>query len=334
MVAVIARSKDESSGLRPMEPSRDLGGVARLIQSVFAQELDRAGQAALREMRNMSRLGPLLWWLGRASVEFNEMLSGFVWVEEGKIVGNVTVSRAAPGSFRWIISNVAVAEPYRGRGIARALMDAALELIQEWRGTVVSLQVRDNNATAIRLYRNMGFQAIFGTAYLRLDQVPSVEPLLIEPARLRPRRFTAGDARLDFELACAATPEKVQKEQPVRLARFRLGAEQHVSDWTRRLAGGGSTLRLVLESEGHFLASITAETGTWWREGRLSLIVHPSSRGQVERELASHALFHLAGRPRRTILVRHPTYHPEGIEAFRSFGFEEERTLLWMKREL
>lgn len=334
MVAVIARSKDGNSGLRPMEPSRDLGGVARLIQSVFAQELDRAGQAALREMRNMSRLGPLLWWLGRASAEFNEMLSGFVWVEEGKIVGNVTVSRVAPGSYRWIISNVAVAEPYRGRGIARALMDAAMELVQEWRGTVVTLQVRDDNAAAIHLYRNMGFQAIFGTAYLRLDQAPAVEPLPIQAARLRTRRFTSGDARKDYELVCAATPENVQKEQPVRLARFRLGAEQHVSDWTRRLAGGGPTLRLVLESEGHFLASITAETGTWWRESRLSLIVHPSSRGLVERELASHALFHLAGRPQRTVLVRHPTYHPEGIEALRSFGFEEERTLLWMKREL
>ena len=289
-----------------MEPSRDLAGVARLIQTAFADELDRAGQAALREMRNMSRLGPLLWWLDRVSIEFSELLSGFVWVEDGQIVGNVTVSRAAPGSRRWIISNVAVAEPYRGRGIARALVDAAIELIREWSGQVITLQVRDNNAPAVHLYQSMGFQGIFGTAYLRLDRVPELKPVGLDSVRLRPRRFTPAEARREYELACAATPEKVQLEQPVRLSRYRLGFEQSLSDGVRPLAGGGPTLRLVLESEGHLQATITAETGTWWRESRLLMMVHPASRGQVEKELVSHALFHLRRWPRRVTLVRHP----------------------------
>lgn len=334
MVAVIARRKTETSGLRPMEPSRDLSGVARLIQTAFAGELDRAGQAALREMRNMSRMGPLLWWLDRASVGFNELLSGFVWVEEGQIVGNVTVSRAAPGSFRWVISNVAVAEPYRGRGIAWALMDAAIELIHEWNGRVVTLQVRDDNPAAIHIYESMGFQDIHGTAYLRLDRIPPVGAVPLEAARLRPRRFSASDARLEYELARAATLQKAQIEQPVRLARYRLGFEEHLADRTRQLVGGGPTLRLVQEANARFEATVTAETGTWWREGRVHLTVHPSSRGRVEQALISHALHHLGRWPRRVILVRHPTYHPEGIEAFRSFGFREERTLLWMRREL
>ncbi len=334
MVAVIARRKIEVSGLRPMEPSRDLAEVARLIQIAFADELDRAGRAALREMRNMSRLGPLLWWLDRASIEFSELLSGFVWVEDGRIVGNITVSRAAPGSHRWIISNVAVAEPYRGQGIARALMDAAIELICEWGGKVITLQVRDNNAPALHLYRSLGFQEVFGTAYLRLDRVPVVEPHRFDSARLRSRHFTPSDARKDYELACTATPEKVQIEQPVRLARYRLGFEQTLGDWIRYLAGGGRNLRLVLENDGRFEATITAEPGTWWLESRIFLAVHPDSRSQVEKELVSHALHHLRRWPRRITLVRHPTYHPEGIEALKFFGFREERTLVWMRRDL
>ncbi len=334
MVAVIARRKTESSGLRPMEPARDLAGVARLIQAAFADDLDRAGRAALREMRSVSRLGPLLWWLDRASVEFGDLLSGFVWVEEGQIVGNVTVSRAAPGSHRWIISNVAVAEPYQGRGIARALMDAAIELIREGHGRIVTLQVRDDNAAALHIYRTMGFQEIFGTAHLRLDRVPTVRPLSLSPTRLRPRRFTAADARMDYELACAATPEPVQIERPIRLMRYRLGLEHRLADWFRRLAGGGPTLRLVQETEDRFDATVIAEPGTWRGENRISLTVRPSSRGLIERELISHALHHLARWSQRVTKVRHPTYHPEGIQAFKAFGFREIRTLLWMKREL
>ena len=49
MTAVVARSRTKSSGLRPMEPDRDLTGVANLIQSAFAEELDRNGQGMLRE---------------------------------------------------------------------------------------------------------------------------------------------------------------------------------------------------------------------------------------------------------------------------------------------
>ncbi len=334
MVAVVARQKAQSSGLRPMEPARDLAGVARLIQVAFANDLDRSGQAVLREMHNMSRLGPLLWWLDRTSAEFSDLLSGFVWVEGGQIVGNVTVSRAAPGSYRWVVSNVAVAEPYRGRGIAQALMDAALELVREWGGKVVILQVRDDNAPALHIYRTMGFHEVFGTAYLRLDRMPAVKPLSLDAMRLRPRRFTLVDTRMDYELAQAAIPDKVQAEQPIRLGRYRLGFEHRLADWTRRLVGGGPTLRLVLEGHSQFEATITAEPGTWWRENRLSLTVHPLLRGQVEVALVSHALHHLGRWPRRATLVRHPTYHPQAIEAFESFGFREERTLLWMKREL
>ncbi|GAB4543255.1 MAG: hypothetical protein Kow0063_36240 [Anaerolineae bacterium] len=334
MVAIIARRKAKDSGLRPMEPGRDLGGVARLIETAFADELDRAGQAALREMRNMSRLGPLLRWLDWVSIEFNELLSGFVWVEEGTIVGNVTVSRAAPGSQRWIISNVAVAEPYRGLGIARALMDAAIELIREWEGRVITLQVRDDNAPALHLYRSMGFREIFGTAHLRLDRKPEMRPIPMDTRRLRPRRFTTVDARKDYELACAATPESIQLEQPIRLGRYRLGFEQSLADWSRRLVGGGSSLRLVWDDDRRFEASLTVETGSWWRESRIFLTVHPERRGQLERGLISHALHHLRHWPQRITLARHPTYHPEAIEAFKSFGFQEERTLVWMRRDL
>jgi ribosomal protein S18 acetylase RimI-like enzyme len=334
MVAVIARRNTQTSGLRPMEPARDLAGVAKLIQTAFADDLDRAGQAALREMRGMSRLGPLVWWLDRVRAEFGEMFSGFVWVEEGQIVGNVTVSRASPSSNRWIISNVAVAEPYRGRGIAWALVDAAIELLREWHARVVTLQVRDDNVPALHIYRTMGFQEVFGTAYLRLDRIPRVSPLPLDSMRLRPRRFTAADAHKAYRLALTATPDAVQVERPIHLSRHSLGFEHRLGDWFRWLVGGGPALRLVLETDDQFEATVTAEPGTWQREGYIFLTVHPSSRGMVEKPLISHALDYLGRWARRVILVRHPTHHPEGVEAFKSFGFQEVRTLVWMKRNL
>ena len=65
--------------------------------------------AALREMRVMSHLSGLLKLLSRSTGDMNDVFSGYVWVEEGKIVGNITVQRADSYGNRWQIANVAVA---------------------------------------------------------------------------------------------------------------------------------------------------------------------------------------------------------------------------------
>jgi ribosomal protein S18 acetylase RimI-like enzyme len=334
MTAVIARSRTKSSGLRPMEPDRDLTGVANLIQSAFAAELDRNGQGMLREMRSMSRLGPLLWWLDQFSVEFNELFSGFVWVEEGQIVGNITVSRASPGSRRWIISNVAVASAYRGRGIAQALMDAAIELVREWQGLAISLQVRSDNLPALHIYRKLGFRDAFGTAYLRLERIPPVKPPPLDPDRFRLVQFRGVDGRKAYQLAQSIVPEAEQLERPIRRFQYNQGFEERLGEWSRRLVGGGPALRIAQEIRGNFDATMTAMPGTWWEENRLTLMVHPASRGAVEQDLIGHGLRYLRHWPQRVTLARHPTYHPEGIEAYKAYGFQEERTLVWMKREM
>ena len=62
MVITLNR-KGEENGLRALKPSRDLQGVAMLIEEAFASELDQAGRLALRDMYRMGRWGFLLSWL-------------------------------------------------------------------------------------------------------------------------------------------------------------------------------------------------------------------------------------------------------------------------------
>lgn len=55
------------------------------------------------------------------------------------------------------ILNVAVQPSCRGKGIGRMLLEAALELFRKKGATVVHLEVRPTNATAISLYTRCGF---------------------------------------------------------------------------------------------------------------------------------------------------------------------------------
>jgi ribosomal-protein-alanine N-acetyltransferase len=59
----------------------------------------------------------------------------------------------------WHIMNVAVDEPYRGRGIARALLERLFEMTVNEADRGYTLEVRVSNAVAIHLYEALGFIA-------------------------------------------------------------------------------------------------------------------------------------------------------------------------------
>lgn len=331
-MAVLAHTRNEYFGLRPMDPMKDLAGVADLIEEAFADDLDRSGKSALRELRWLSRIKPILWWMATFSADHSDFLSGFVWEEDGRIVGNVTVNRTSPGSRRWLISNLAVARDYRGHGIARGLMDAALGLVEEYRGTSISLQVRADNAPAKHLYDSLHFNEISGTAFLRLRRVPMlmVSPL---PPEVTLRRFkpNSEDSRLAYNLACAATPLATQKEWPLRQSRFRLGSGEQIKGFFRRLVGSGHSAHWVVQDGRRFVATVNAYPGVFGQHHRIELIVHPDWRGVLEKPLLSRALSHLFRWRKKMIAVKHPVDHQEAIETYKELGFREDQVLLWMK---
>ena len=116
-VSVLVRSDTVQDGLQAFDARRHLGEVADLVGRVFADELDARGRSAVREMQTAGKLGPLLGGLMQAAM-FQDMIAGYVWLAEGRIVGNVTIQPVDQGGLRWRISNVAVAPEQRGRGIA------------------------------------------------------------------------------------------------------------------------------------------------------------------------------------------------------------------------
>ncbi len=318
---------------------KDLRGVADLIEKAFANELDRSGHSALRELRWLSRLRPLLWWMVYSNADHSDFLSGFVWEEDGKIVGNITVNRTAPGSRRWLISNLAVDDAYQGRQIARSLMYAGLELVEEYGGTSTSLQVRADNIPARHLYDTLNFKEISGTSYLRIGRVPRIVSTLglthLPPELImRPRHSGSQDTRQAYNLAVATTPLTAQKEWPLRQSNFRLGHQASINSFFRRFVGSGPLAHWVVDDGTRFVGLVNIHPGTFGKAHRISLMVHPDWRDYLERTLISRACRYLYPWRNNGILVQHPASHPEAVESFKYFGFRETQTLLWMKRDM
>lgn len=320
------------SGLRPTDPSRDMGQIAALIEEAFGRDLTPEGREALRELRIMSYLGPFLWLLDRISPEFHETFQGFVWVEEGCIVGNVNVGRTDPYSGRWLISNVAVRPECRGRGIARHLVQAALDLAREQGGEWALLQVHTDNIPACKLYQDLGFEQIAAVTELRSEKV---RPVAFAPRKgFLLRRRSYREWHKEYALALDATAKGAQWLKPVEYDRFMVGLDQRFSKWLSNLFAGREEHRLAVEEGDRFIATLTVRASCGRGHHSLELVVHPDYRGQLEEMLITKALSILEDYPERAIVVAHPAEHREAIETLKRYGFVEKRTLIQMRLAL
>lgn len=319
------------SGLRPFDIGRDLRPVAELIADAFTNELDPRGQAALREMRLLSHLSGLLKLLSRSTGEFDDVFSGFVWEEAGKIVGNITVQRADKFGNRWQIANVAVAPQFRGRGIARALMRQALAHIEASGGHWAVLQVFDKNAVARKLYDRMGFEVVNGQMDLRLDRLPEVEyPEM--PTGFG--QFTAHEWLPLFELANHQHNAQLQWWRPLRRADFQMPFEQQMSEWLWRAIGRKRIFRRAVQSPRRFEAALILTVQRWRGAHKIEMWTRPDAYGLYEDSLLQWSLATLQEYPRMPVVANLSTGHAAAIRAFRQAGFQPVQTLLTMRREV
>jgi ribosomal protein S18 acetylase RimI-like enzyme len=321
-----------------MDPVRDLGSIANLVARAFADEIDEQGKAALREMRWMARLSPLVWWWVQADPSFRDSFRGFVWEEPSsagrgcQIVGNVSLNRAPGHRHWWIICNVAVQDEYQGRGIGRQLMEAAIAEARQLAGKGIVLQVFQNNARARRLYADLGFAEASGTTDLRLETVPSVAVLDLPGYELR--AWKPADGQVAYDLAQHAIPPTQQWLRPLRVGDYQPDWLTLLGRWMSDRLAGRRVYRLTALKENRLVGMIAVTVAFRQGEHRLVLLVHPGNVGQLEAALVSRALHLLAAVPSRPVTITVDMDRDVAVKVLRECGFKEQRTLLTMLKNL
>ncbi len=334
MVSLSLQHTPAASGLRPVNLRTDLVPLADLIEIAFADTMDSSGRAAVREMRTLSRLGPGLSVLLGMNDLAQGVGLGFVWIEDGRLVGNTSVyPTSLPTGSTWIIANVAVHPDYRGRGIARQLVEASLNMIQRrsrMRPTAAVLQVEANNAVAYHLYERLGFRAErTWTQWRRSSTVRTPAPMSHPDFTITRRRPT--EWRAEYALAERLRPAQqggLGWLRPLHPSLFRRSLLARLRDFLslrqfERLVirDAGDDLRAVMWVESAFASSTV----------QLTLLVEPEYQGAYDE-----ALINLAARQfslRSALALEHPTDDASLNDILHRYHFSPQRTLIHMRWE-
>ena len=159
MVVEIAIPAFAQGHLRRLDMRRDLEKVADLVEMCFIDTLDPESKQYLKEMRRAAHNAAVLGWASSVIDQAPMPPSGYIWEEDGRLVGNLSlIPINLQGKRGYMIANVATHPEYRGRGIARALTLAALDHARFHNAASTWLQVRDDNPSAIHIYKNNGFK--------------------------------------------------------------------------------------------------------------------------------------------------------------------------------
>jgi len=323
MITIPIFASRAESGPRPTDILRDARQILELMDVVFGPGLDREGRHILNQnLAAIYQHGLTL----RLNQVATGILPGYVWEEDGRIVGNVSLMSSKTDS-RYLIANVAVHPDYRRRGIARVMMQAVMHYLQQRQAKTAVLQVEAQNDGAIRLYQELGFTAQgavtqWEMAGMKLRDIsPGQQPF---PA-IRPLRRQ--EWRAAFRLDQLVVPPALNWPEPLPQDIYRGGLWR----WVNNFINGREQESWAMTDQNEQLIGLASIFSEWGRPHDLTIRVRPDWQGQLERPLLAKLLRRRRYLSARDLRLDHPANDETMNDLLPAANFRPRRTLTVME---
>lgn len=311
-----------SDHLRPFDVRRDLRPTADLVELCFADTLDPDGERYLRQMRSAANSASLLRWAAATADWASVPLTGYVWEEDGKLVGNVSlINFTVHGQRNYLIANVAVHPDFRRQGIARSLTRRAIDHARQRGAQSTWLHVREENEAAISLYSSLGYiERARRTTWFSQPGIPlDAPPSGVTISSRRSRYWPIQKMWLKYYY-----PPELTWHLPINTNSLRPG----IAGFLYR-ALTGALVNQWAAIQGGQLSGVLSWQATRTYADTLWLASSPQEQEKAAYSLLLHARQHLS--PRRPLSLDYPAH--QASEAIQAAGFRVHQTLIWMERE-
>ncbi|MCX6056369.1 MAG: GNAT family N-acetyltransferase [Chloroflexi bacterium] len=306
--------------IRAIRLRQDLKPIADLVELCFASHMDDEGRDYIRHIR-LTALNFSALILENTTPENSSLpFHGYVWEENGQIVGNLTLillRKKARGTY--FIANVAVHPDQRGKGIARQLTNRALRHVQEHQGKQIFLQVRNDNDIAVQLYNSHGFKEFSRRTtwiYRPKDPIPSGSVIDVKVTHRTKEDWAQQKNWLESNY-----PPEISWNMPFRLEKL----APTFMNWLNRIMNVEIQRSWAARKHGKLMGTITLE-----RTSEVQDYLWVASSPVLEDETIQAILPIIQKRilfPQR-MAINFPA--DRGRESFLKVGMVELNTLIWM----
>ncbi|MBN2503522.1 MAG: GNAT family N-acetyltransferase [Anaerolineales bacterium] len=312
-----------SENLRPFDARRDMQPVADLIETCFANTLDADGRGFIHRMRTMAQSPGVLTW---AAERVGMPLRGFVWEEDGEVVGNLSmIPVTAPQGRTYLIANVAVHPDYRRHGIARTLTEMALDRMRARGMHTAWLQARADNPPAIALYTGLGFSEIARRTTWHNTAQHTNQALSKIPTGYKVTLRRDRDWSKQRQWLKRAYPPEVIWYMPLRFELLKAG---FLGMFVRMLSDR-RVRQFSLRKDGRLLGVICWQS-SFSQANRLWLAASPEYEEETAAVLLSYVQMTVTNH--KIMALDYPAGH--ATAALEAAGFHKHQTLIWMRKEL
>ncbi len=325
-MAVTVPNARANEGLRPIDVARDVPQIVDLLKLVFGTALELDDSQLLGDDVGI-QISNMFYRMNPAT---SRLANGFVWVADGRIVGNVTLLSTKAWD-RYLVANVAVHPTYRRQGIARTMMEAVTTHVRARGGRDILLQVVKDNFSAIDLHRSLG--------YIRVGDMSTWHT---SASRLRRLEAAGNDMAVDirplpgnrwrdaYALDTACVPADLNWPEPLRSDAYRQALWQRLGD----MINSRMLETWVTTGASERLTGLMSLSGQWGRSHMVVLRVHPDYAGQLERPLLAKAIRRLQQLSRRNVRIDHPDEDTVTNSLLAEANFAVQRTLTHMRLDL
>lgn len=312
------------SHIRAIELRRDLASIADLIDLCFADHMDAEGRDYIRHVRQIARGLGNYFTEGTTPENSQLPFHGYVWEENGTIIGNLTLIQVRKIDRRtYLIANVAVHPDWRGRGIGRLLTERAIAHVRAHGGQKIHLQVRVDNPSAVHIYQDLGFEELAR----RTTWVPGKAPLSVPESsnkNLVTKRRREEWAQ-QKEWLRTIYPYNLTWNLPFSMERLKPG----FWNWFSVFLNGGNIRGWSVLKNGMNIGTAVWESGF----SGCDYVWLGTSVDDESEAIGSllPVVLKTVSRPGR-ININYPAAH--ALNAFRNAGMVEEHTLIWMTKAI
>ena len=325
-------SENEEFSLREWDFEEDHEKVINLLEIVFANELQMKGLEIRNIFEEFKSLQPFLKFMGFFSKKFKHVLDGFIFENsQGEIIASVNVGYSLEDKYE--ISMVATHPDYRRRGLARKLVNKAIEHSKELDAKKCILEVLDINEPAYNLYKSLDFihYDTITRKKIEPDKIPSVKvnkfPKGYLLQELKNNKKT-NDER--FKLDLKSTPEEVQLFHPVRRSKYHRPLLIKIIRPIARLILKPKTKTWTIykdkELVGTIYVNLSKKEGT---PNRLELMIDPQHSPILVESMVTHAMKHIENNMivKQNIIVEFRTMDKIQNTIYEKYGFTNVETL-------